>query len=136
MPCPRPRVTRQGFAYMPKTYTAWKRDFVRLFPRQSHGTPLAGPLKMFCAFSVSCPPSYSKKERQAALDGSRWPRPDVDNLVKSVADALTELGVWGDDSQVVELQVTKCYGEADGIRITIEQAKAASGRGCAARPRS
>jgi hypothetical protein len=41
--------------------------------------------------------------------------------------------LWGDDRQVVELQVTKRYGEADSIRITIEQAMAAPGRGCAAR---
>jgi Holliday junction resolvase RusA-like endonuclease len=37
----------------------------------------------------------------------------VDNLIKAVADALTELGVWNDDSQVVEMRDTK---------LTIERA--------------
>jgi hypothetical protein len=41
------------------------------------GDAFGRPSKDVLRVSVSCPPSYSKKERQAALDGSRWPRADT-----------------------------------------------------------
>jgi len=44
--------------------------------------------------------------------------PDVDKLARSLLDSLK--GVWGDDSQVVRLEVSKKYatGEA-GVAVTI-----------------
>jgi Holliday junction resolvase RusA-like endonuclease len=56
---------------------------------------------IFCDFTVAIPKSDSKNERAAAIGGSKWPRADVDNLLKSVADVLTHIGVWVDDSVVV-----------------------------------
>lgn len=38
-------------------------------------------------------------------------RPDADNLVKSILDALTRAGVWEDDAQVWDLRVRKWRGE-------------------------
>jgi hypothetical protein len=52
MPCPRPRVTRRGLAFVPPTYTDWKRDFIRLFPRELIEKPLEKPLKLFCSLEV------------------------------------------------------------------------------------
>lgn len=37
--------------------------------------------------------------------------PDLDKLVRGVGDALTYGEVWGDDSQVVSLQVEKIYAD-------------------------
>lgn len=37
-------------------------------------------------------------------------RPDVDKLARSTLDALTDAGVFSDDSRVVQLNVTKVYG--------------------------
>ena len=41
--------------------------------------------------------------------------PDIDKLCRAVLDALTDVGVWVDDSQVVDLGATKIY--ASGIHI-------------------
>jgi len=37
-------------------------------------------------------------------------KPDADNLVKSIMDAATRAGVWGDDAQVYSLTVRKWRG--------------------------
>lgn len=50
---------------------------------------------------------------------------DTDNAAKSVLDMLTKLKVWGDDKQVDQLTVRKCYGERDEIVIRIERLTAA-----------
>lgn len=46
--------------------------------------------------------------------------PDVDKLTRSLLDSIGFGGVWGDDSQVVRLEVSKKYatGQA-GVAVTI-----------------
>lgn len=54
------------------------------------------------------------------------PRGDVDNFVKGALDAATKAGVWGDDTQVIALGVTKRWTEGDeapGIIFTTGKAK-------------
>ena len=48
--------------------------------------------------------------------------PDIDKLCRAVLDALTDVGVWVDDSQVVDLGATKIYasGIHIGAHITVE----------------
>lgn len=48
--------------------------------------------------------------------------PDIDKLCRAVLDALTDVGVWVDDSQVVDLRATKIYasGIHIGAHITVE----------------
>lgn len=36
-------------------------------------------------------------------------KPDIDKLTRAVFDALTDAGVWRDDSRVVSMNVTKRY---------------------------
>lgn len=60
--------------------------------------------------------------RPAAAKGRARPhvRPDLDKLVRAVMDALTEAGVWSDDSRVVRLSAAKHYAVATpGARIVI-----------------
>lgn len=45
-------------------------------------------------------------------------RPDIDKLVRSTLDALTDAGVFTDDSRVVRLSATKLYG-APGAEVTV-----------------
>jgi Holliday junction resolvase RusA-like endonuclease len=55
------------------------------------------------------PASWSKKRQQAAIDGTEIPgKPDLDNVLKAVLDALNGV-VYVDDKQVVRLTGGKAY---------------------------
>jgi Holliday junction resolvase RusA-like endonuclease len=64
-------------------------------------------------------------ERPATIPHSKrpWPikPPDLDKLVRGVADGLTDAGVWADDDQVVHVVAWKCYADTrePGAQITI-----------------
>lgn len=66
------------------------------------------------------PASASKKRKAAMLAGDIRPtkKPDADNIVKVVADALNEVA-YHDDAQVVDCQVRKFYAEQPRIVVTI-----------------
>ena len=48
-------------------------------------------------------------------------RPDVENFYKEIADVMTDCGFWGDDSQIVDLRLTKYYAEQATIYIKVEE---------------
>lgn len=53
-------------------------------------------------------------------------RRDIDNLPKSVLDALQHAGVFDDDAQVDRLTVERCSQRAGGalvVRIEVKEAK-------------
>lgn len=60
------------------------------------------------------PKSTSKKARTAMLSGQTYPtkKPDVDNVVKIVLDALNGFA-WHDDAQVIDLHISKTYTERE-----------------------
>lgn len=62
------------------------------------------------------PASWSKAKRQDAISSVIRPtgRPDADNISKLVLDACNGI-VYADDSQIVDLTVTKFYGIAPSI---------------------
>lgn len=62
------------------------------------------------------PASWSKAKRMDAISSVIRPigRPDADNISKLVLDACNGI-VYADDSQIVDLTVTKFYGTTPGI---------------------
>lgn len=80
-----------------------------------------GPVRVFLDFGIATPASWSKKRTEAALSGLERPckRPDVDNLAKSVLDALNGI-IYDDDVQVVELTVRKFYAVEPGVLVQVE----------------
>lgn len=78
----------------------------RMFPDSEGGTwnSIDGPLSVEIVFTVRKPTTAPKRR-------VTWPakKPDLDKLVRSTFDALTDSGAWRDDGQVVELHTTKCY---------------------------
>ena len=68
--------------------------------RQFKGDPLEGPVEVVMLFKMRRP--KKPKFNMPAVT------PDIDNLQKSISDALNKI-VWKDDCQVVQIKATKIY---------------------------
>lgn len=121
----RPRAsTKGGFVrmYDPKKSKDYK-DYVRLAAAEhAPAALLEGPLGMVLTVYRSTPKSFSKKKAELAEVGEIRPvsKPDVDNYLKGVKDALKGV-IWKDDSQVVEVFAQKRYSARPRIEVKIKQ---------------
>jgi Holliday junction resolvase RusA-like endonuclease len=81
--------------------------------------PLEGPLRLVVRFRMPRPqPLQSKKWIHRKVPHSR--RPDLDNLLKAVMDALS--GLWVDDALVASVVAQKAYvmpWSEPGVTITV-----------------
>ena len=78
-------------------------------------SPIDGPVRLWVRFCMPIPASYKEED----LDFQpHIKRPDVDNLVKSVMDALRGI-VWVDDSQVCETSLEKWYSTRPRVEIEV-----------------
>lgn len=112
-PASRPRVGKFGTFYS-GSYKTWMAEALKLFPKDSFETQLEG------AISVSMIVRCTKAKTSKLM----FPRGDVDNYAKGPLDILTKAGLWGDDTQVVRLSVTKRFtapGETPGITVRISK---------------
>lgn len=66
--------------------------------------------------------NVSKKRREQMLQDKIFPikKPDIDNIVKAVLDALNGLA-YKDDSQVVQILAAKRYQDKSRVDVTIEE---------------
>lgn len=66
--------------------------------------------------------SVSKVKRKEMLEGNILPakKPDIDNIVKAILDALNGVA-YRDDTQVTELHVRKQYSEKPRVEVCIEK---------------
>lgn len=84
---------------------------------------LFGPLHVTMQFVVARPASHygsGKNTRMLKPSAPEFPtvKPDVLKLARSTEDALTGI-LWKDDSQTVELSLSKVYGDTPGCMITV-----------------
>jgi Holliday junction resolvase RusA-like endonuclease len=95
--------------------------FIALSVRQTwRGRPSERAIGLTVAAVHVPPPSWSSKRRTAALE-QRVPclvLPDLDNVIKLVADALNGL-IYKDDRQIVRVTGAREWGERPAIVITI-----------------
>jgi Holliday junction resolvase RusA-like endonuclease len=120
-PQPRPRMCRNGHVYNPKTADAWKKAikeqvFAHALKHDKDET-FEGAVYVRMLFVLPRPKKH-KNEMFVAV------RPDLDNYVKAVLDALTDIRVWNDDGQVARLNAEKAYthgGHAIGMHLEIKE---------------
>lgn len=80
-----------------------------------------GALRMRLHIFTAPPQSWSQKKRAQALRGEILPttKPDLDNVLKAVADACNNV-VFVDDKQIVEVYVAKRYSELPRAIVFVE----------------
>lgn len=109
VPVPKPRMTqsdrwKQRPAVM--RYRQYKDDLKSLV----RGTLEAS---FEVEFYLPMPPSWSQKKRLAMEGAPHQQKPDVDNLLKGLMDALCE-----EDSYVFNVQVSKFWASEGSIKLT------------------
>lgn len=129
VPVAQPRQRHAIFAghvrnYIPTKHkvTAFKATCKLAFRQEYQGPPLTGPLLVLLTFVMPRPSRMVWKKRPMSR-AYHCSKPDVDNLVKSVFDALNELA-FVDDRQICELRVTKCHAAGDeqpAVHVTITE---------------
>jgi Holliday junction resolvase RusA-like endonuclease len=120
----RPRlgtVAGHAMAFTPAKTRRYE-DIVRQTAVREWNRPLLAdtPLTLSVAFFRQIPKSASKKVKEGMLLGSIRPigRPDLDNNVKAVIDALNGV-VFYDDSAIVETHSSKWYGLEPRVEVTL-----------------
>ena len=124
----RPRFSRiSKTVYTPTKTAKYEKQIAKAYT-DSGGKCI--PADCYVSVSVSAffpvPKSYSKKKREDCLERRLRPdkKPDMDNILKVVLDALNRVA-YVDDKQVVELIGRKYYTESDGfLWVSVEEKKA------------
>ena len=119
----RPRITKKGYAYTPKKTLDFE-NLVKLSYLQQIGRSemIKGPIELEVKFYWQIPKSYTKKKKESIIKGELLytKKPDLDNCIKSIMDALNEI-VYEDDKQIVKIIASKHYTTEKArteIRIT------------------
>lgn len=94
-------------AYTPAAIRNYKRAFGLLVRSQFHAPPLTGALR------VELRIFRNRKTPTARNFG------DLDNFTKPILDACSG-ALWLDDSQIVDLHVTKATAPAPRVEISVE----------------
>lgn len=78
------------------------------------------PVKLNIDAYFEVPKSKSKKFKAEALEGKQMPtkKPDIDNIVKAIQDALNNLA-YKDDAYICDLHVTKHYSEVPRVEVEV-----------------
>ena len=105
VPKGRPRVNRWGVVYTPIKTRRFEKALKVMAVAEYKGEIKEGPL----AASIKC---YLKKPKSVKRE---WPsvKPDGDNLIKAIFDALNGI-VWKDDAQIIECVFQKFYSMGEG----------------------
>ena len=111
----------RAMAFTPKN-TRHAEDVVRSIGMAAMGDrpPFDEPVTMHLLATLAVPASWPKKRRAAALDGTERPakKPDLTNIAKLYEDALNGV-VFVDDSLVVDMRLSKRYGEVASTVIWV-----------------
>ena len=108
-----------------KTYTPAKTKSVEnniaYLYKVNVGYYFEGYVKLNLNLYYSIAKSDSKKKKLMKLNNELRPnkKPDIDNVVKLVADALNEVA-YKDDTQIIELRCRKFYRDIPRMEITKE----------------
>ena len=120
----RPRVnTYTCKAYTPentKDYEMLIKQYFKLkYPRY---VPLENRVSVKIVAQFKIPKNATKKDKQLIEEGVLSPakKPDIDNIIKIILDALNKMA-FKDDNQITKLEIEKIYGLDERIYVKIDE---------------
>ena len=95
----------------------------------SAGKPktITGAIRLLVLEYRPIPKGWSKRKQEAAREGQIYPttRPDFDNIIKAITDALNGV-FWEDDRQVVDGRIQRFYSDDPRVVVEVEEVLPAS----------
>ena len=121
----RPRfVRRTGHTYTPDKTTNYESWVRTRFIQAAKGDRFfdVAPLGIRISINYAIPKSVSNTRRHRMLTGEEKPtkKPDADNVLKIILDALNRIA-YRDDAQFVYAEAVKRYREEAGVEVHIWQ---------------
>ena len=108
---PVPRFNR-GRAWYPEWYDGYKEE-IGLAAKMSVSGVFAGPVALSVTFAIPIPKSWPKYRRAKMEWSAHAQKPDIDNLVKALLDAVTGI-MFEDDRQVYSISADKLWTGGGG----------------------
>lgn len=84
--------------------------------------PVLEPVSVYIRASYEAPKSWTKKNKTILwIRDHIWKTstPDLDNICKSVLDAMSQAHFWKDDAQVIRLSASKFYHISEGPQLSV-----------------
>ena len=128
IPKAQPRVkafVRGGNAgvYTPDSAEIWKQEVRRQAVANAPESLVTGVVRIQLDFFLPRPKAHLDKHGVPKPKSPVWcqKKPDLDNLIKAVTDAITDTQrIWLDDSQICFISATKSYAlNASGCSVRI-----------------
>lgn len=121
----RPRFTKTGRVYTPAETARYERLVAMNYAEAANGYKFTSPVKVIVKAFHKPPKGKSKKVVGDMLSGHILPtkKPDADNVAKIILDGLNHVA-WDDDTQVVEMTVTKGYCSEPYVVVIVEEINA------------
>lgn len=118
----RPRVTGR-VTYTPQKTKSYE-NLVKsqAFDAMADRPPFEGPVEVTIRIYRAIPKSARKRDLDGMIAGTIRPttRPDMDNIIKSITDAMNKI-VYVDDGQIVSLSAEKCFAQTPCVHVTITE---------------
>lgn len=121
----RPRFGNRGQVYTPDKTATYENQIKIAYYEQCGNAKFAeeSQLELFVKAYYKIPKNTSKKKKQTMLSGEIRPtkKPDGDNILKAVADALNGV-CYKDDKCLIKMSIEKFYSDMPRIEVVVKEA--------------
>lgn len=117
----RPRLGGRGAVYTPAKTKAYENFVKGCYWEQCDGYNFKDkPIILFVKAYMPIPTKFKKAEKEAALRKELIPveKPDVDNILKAILDALNEIA-YDDDRYIYRLSIEREYSDNPRTEVSI-----------------
>ena len=115
----RPRFTRGGHAYTPKTTHDYEK-LIRDYYKDNSEDYYENAIQIKLVFNMPIPKATTKRVRTLIDTGvyKFTKKPDIDNIVKAILDALNGVA-FEDDSLITKISAEKKYSDSESGTLMI-----------------
>lgn len=105
------RTTRSGHHYTDARALDARALYRAMLAPHAPADPMRGPVRLLVKFLF---PLNGHEDGEYKIT-----KPDTDNMIKILKDAMSDVGFWNDDAQVASETVEKFYSKTTGVFVSV-----------------